>query len=222
MTSFGTEFITLKEKYKKILRNNCWYHGTTLDSLNNLKLKGPLVNHNIGKELDFGHGFYLAPDLEMAKRYTETMIGYMKEMGNQFPFTEDELTPIVIEYELIDPIAESFFIAPDVKTTCFPSYSEDFALFILENRLNPQKKMHDYDLIYGVMSDSNPNILVPQFKGKLITKEQFVDEITKKTTSTRQLSVHNQVICDKLVMKAVHYVKEGVVKHVEYISHGQR
>ncbi|MBE1554860.1 hypothetical protein H4683_001938 [Filibacter limicola] len=82
--------------------------------------------------------------------------------------------------------------------------------------------MHDYDLIYGVMSDSNPNILVPQIKRKAITEEFFINEITKNTTSTRQVSVHNQTICDKLVMKAVHYVKEGVVKHVEYISHGQQ
>ncbi len=67
MTTFGMEFANLKEKYKKILRSNRWYHGTSLESLESLWQKGPLVNHNIGKELDFGHGFYLAPDLEMAK-----------------------------------------------------------------------------------------------------------------------------------------------------------
>ena len=116
------------------------------------------------------------------------------------------------------PIAlksSSFFI-------CFFIYLEDFAKFILLNRLRPNDKIHDFDLVYGVMSDSNPNILVPKVKRGNLTEAEFIKKIMEKTISTRQLSVHNQSICDNLVMKAIHYVKEGVVKHVENIGHGQQ
>lgn len=222
MASYGIEYTSLKEKYKKKLRNSSWYHGTSLAALKSLESKGPLADYNKGKELDFGHGFYLAPDLEMAKRYIEYMISSMKEMEDQFPFSDEDLTPIVIEYNLSDPIVEDYFKDPSYKTISFPNYSEDFARFILHNRLHPNESIHNFDLIYGVMSDSNPNILVPQVKRENLSEEEFVEQITKKTTSTRQLSIHNQSICDKLIMKAIHYVKEGVVRHVENSSHGQQ
>ncbi len=83
----------------------------------------------------------------MAKRYTETMIGFKKEMEHEFNFSEDELVPIVIEYELVNPIAEHLFIDSNLKTTCFTSYTEDFARFTLKNRLQPQTRVHDFDLI---------------------------------------------------------------------------
>lgn len=217
MTLFGTPFEDLKPKYQKKLRNNSWFHGTSLSNLESLKRR-PLVDYNIGKELDFGFGFYLAPNLEMASRYTKNMISYMKDTG--FTFSKDEITPIVIEYEL-NPDVEHFFTNPSYKTICFPEFSVDFAKFILSNRLNPDQRNHNFDLIYGVMSDGNPNVLVPLVRRQLKTEEEFVQEIVSKTTSTRQLSVHNQEICDMLILKDVHYVEEGVVKDVEYIGHGK-
>lgn len=209
----GLNFTQLKEKYKEKLRQNIWYHATTEDCLESLE-KGILVNFNKGKELDFGQGFYLTPDLDMAIRYIESMIKYKKEVAKQFSFSEAELTPVIVEYEFQDCVPADYFENNAYKTTCFPSFSSDFAEFILKNRIESSKQVHDYQLIYGVMSDSNPLVLVPQVKNKFITKDEFIREITSRTMSTRQLSIHSQEICDKLVKKDTHYIKEGVVKYV--------
>lgn len=222
MVLYGSDYSLLKEKHKKKLRQRTWYHGTSLASVASLESTGPLVNFNKGNELDFGHGFYLAPDLNMAKRYIETMVSYKEELQDQFPFSDDELTPVIIEYEFSELVPEDYFMDSSYITTCFPDYSEEFAKFILRNRLLPNEITHSNDLIFGVMSDGNPNKLVPLVKAGTISEDDFISEIIGKTVSTRQLSVHNQSICDNLVMKAIHYVKEGVVKHVENIGHGQQ
>lgn len=222
MILHGTEYSLLKEKHRKKLKQRTWYHGTTLSSLESLESTGPLVKYNKGNELDFGPGFYLAPDLNMAKRYITTMIGYKEELQDSFHFSEEELTPIVIEYDFSDRVPEEYFLDSAHIATCFPNYSEELAKFILQNRLSPNEINHNYDLIFGVMSDSNPNILVPLVRGGNITEADFIKRIVGSPSSTRQLSVHNQSICDNLVMRAIHYIKEGVVKHVENIGHRQQ
>jgi len=221
MYTGGMEFGEIKDKYKNILRRKSWFHGTSLANLQSFVSNGPLVEHNIGNELDFGYGFYLAPDLRMAERYSKRMIEFM-EQTPQFSYTEEDLTPVVIEFEFPESSPSIFFEDHKFRTTCFPSFDEDFANFILSNRMSPCERVHDYDLIFGVMSDSNPNKLVPQVKSGYISSDDFVQEILKNTTSTRQLSIHNQLICATLVIRNIHYVKEGVVKHVEHIGHGQQ
>ena len=119
----GVNFVDLKEKYKKILRGHTWYHATTLDCVKSLK-QGIIVDYNKGKELDFGQGFYLAPDLEMATRYIKTMVGYKQE-ATQFSFSEEELTPVIMEYEFENGVPADYFENDLYKTTCFPSFSPE-------------------------------------------------------------------------------------------------
>lgn len=57
------------------------------------------------------------------------------------------------------------------------------------------KSQHNFDIIYGVMSDSVPTKLLIDYQMGVITKEMVLDGI-KKPNSMKQLSLHNQELCD--------------------------
>lgn len=183
------EFDNLKQKHKNILNKKIWYHGTLDIYLDSLSEK-IISNHNIGSELDFGPGFYLAPTFEIASRFIKQIFEYQKD------FFEEEVKPIVIEVELSETVTA--LIENGSKFIAYPNFDENFAEFILINRLEPLKKIHNYDLIYGVMSDSNPLELIPLYKNGIISKDEFIQEIVNKRNSSKQLSIHNQGICDKI------------------------
>ncbi|AQQ55393.1 hypothetical protein B0X71_19685 (plasmid) [Planococcus lenghuensis] len=49
------------------LEKTKWYHGTTLSGFKSIMKQGVKFDVSVGSELDFGPGFYLAPDKEMAE-----------------------------------------------------------------------------------------------------------------------------------------------------------
>ena len=48
------------------LNQDLWYHGTTIESAENIAANGVIANYNIGDQLDFGPGFYLTDTYERA------------------------------------------------------------------------------------------------------------------------------------------------------------
>ena len=58
------------------------------------------------------------------------------------------------------------------------------------------------------MSDSVPTLLIQKYKNKEITKEAVID-LLKKSTSNKQLSLHNQELCDKIKLTKAYLLKTG-------------
>lgn len=189
------------------LQANKWYHGTTMSDAENIKKNGVIVNKNLGIELDFGYGFYLTPNKKQAEKYIKDKVtaGYNNDLG-LISLNKDN-TPVVLEFEFpYSPF--NFFEKEKTEFGFLPHYDDRFAEFIFHNRyynVNGDAH-HNYDMIYGVMSDSIPVILLQQYRNGEVDKEYVIENL-KKSTSAKQLSIHNQSICDKLILKETYIVE---------------
>lgn len=196
-----------EKKYEEYLQQQSWYHGTTLAQCKNIILKGIKYNYNEGTELDFGYGFYMAPKFEQAEKYIMQMLPYI-------PGDVEDKVPVVIEFE--------FSCTPyvEIKTnTKFLKYDEEFARFVLMNRMNPDSMNHNHEFIIGVMSDSNPVADIMKLRNHEISLEEVIQNFMR-WTSMEQLSLHTQDLCDKLIMKKVTYVTDGKELDINDIKTG--
>lgn len=203
-------------KIKKVLSQNMWYHGTVLSNWDNFCNKGVLVdiNKDTSDALDFGYGFYLAPTKERAEHYITSM---MQNSG----FYKPDDTPMILGFEFT-PL--EWFENEEYNTKIFGKYDDDFAIFVFENRTQNTfgTKQHDYDVIYGVMSDSVPTQAVLEYKMGAKTKEEVL-ECFKKATSMKQLSLHKQELCDIIKLKEAYTIDKitGVRKELNTNDYGK-
>lgn len=198
------EDVEFKNKQVKPLKQNIWYHATTIQHLQSLK-NGVNVNYNKDNALDFGAGFYLTPDIKQAENYIQRNMSF-DHPDSIFLQSGDYDTPIIVEYH-IDGLYDIFMDSKKYRCNLFPNYNERFATFIFINRLHGTKQ-HNCDFIYGVQSDSNPEDIVEQYKSNNITKDQAIHEL-EKSTSSKQLYIGNQEFCDTLsVQKVIPIVNE--------------
>lgn len=65
---------------------------------------------------------------------------------------------------------------------------------------------HKFDLIWGVMSDSNPEQVGWDYKNQKISYEKVI-QLLQKSNSMKQLFISNQEICDMLVINNI-FMKE--------------
>lgn len=183
--------------YIKYMEQSTWFHGTTFSGWKNLCKEKVRVDYNKGTELDFGYGFYLTPKYKQAENYIRRMIPYLSGLN-----IEDQM-PIVIEFELnLSKLDKKY------SHSKFLKYNEEFAEFVLKNRMNPDNINHSFDYVIGVMSDSNPEGLLADYRANIITREELIIGL-QKGTSMEQLSLHNQGICDILKVKKAILVEEG-------------
>lgn len=181
----------LTAKIEKYLSNDIWYHATNVDDWHNICKTGVLAEYNkdLSDALDFGFGFYLTPSKEAAEMYiyklNKAIFGHEKAVILGFKFCP-----------------KSWFTENIYKTKVLNAYDDEFALFVFENRTEnvAGNNQHDYDIIYGVMSDSVPVTIILEYKEGIITKEEALTQL-KKSTSMKQLSLHNQEICDMIVLQ---------------------
>lgn len=177
-------------KIRMVLSQTSWYHATTRSNFENIRSHGIIADYNRGRELDFGFGFYLTPSAELAESYIARLLGWAQQ----------EITdvPVIMEYHFT-PIA--YFENDLFQTAVFPKFDDEFAQFVFTNRLEcgTQKQQHAYDLIYGVMSDSAPTTLLLSYRAGDISKEDVLEGL-KKSNRMKQLSVHNQELCDALIL----------------------
>ena len=179
-----------ENRYKKLLNQETWFHGTTLAGWKELCNKKVKVDYNIGTELDFGYGFYLAPKEDQAASYIKRMLPYLG-------LDDDDKIAVVIEFELnLSKLSDKYHHAK------FLHFDEEFSNFVFQNRTHPNERVHNFDFIIGVMSDSNPQKLIFSYRKKEITYDDVIEGL-KKFTSMEQLSLHNQEICDILKVKRV-------------------
>lgn len=122
----------------------------------------------------------------------------MKLINNDVVSLDDGDYPIVLGFKF-DPLY--YFTSPDYNTKIFAKHDEGFAEFVFNNRMNNKKgeKQHNFSIIYGVMSDSVPTESILQHKLGIKTKDEVIDDF-KKPTSMKQISLHDQSICDILEM----------------------
>lgn len=186
-------------KVRKILEQNMWFHGTVSSNWESFCKNGVLVDFNkdTSDSLDFGFGFYLAPTEERAESYIRGMME-----NTSFYSPTDHPMILGFEFRPIDIFEDTTY-----NSKILSKYDDEFAIFVFENRCEniDGSKQHNYDVIYGVMSDSVPTKAIIDYKMGIITKEDVLESL-KKSTSMKQLSLHNQDICDIIKLKEAYII----------------
>ena len=178
----------LSPKIQATLSSHKWYHATTKSNYENLLKSGIIADYNRGSELDFGYGFYLTNNEKMAENYISRLFDSLPDEGREIL--------VIMEYEFC-PV--DWFLSDDYKSKVFAKFDDEFAEFVFKNRLESatNKQQHEYDVIYGVMSDSVPTKLLLDFRAGETSKELVLEGL-KKSTSMKQISIHNQNLCNTL------------------------
>ena len=115
------------------------------------------------------------------------------DIGMPLKENKDNKIPVVIEFSFV-PI--EWYHQGGYKFGFFNAYDDEFAEFVFHNRLNnfDGSQHHDYDVIFGVMSDSLPILLIQKYKAGEISREDVIQGL-KKATSNKQISLHRQELC---------------------------
>ncbi|MBQ6084182.1 MAG: DUF3990 domain-containing protein [Bacteroidales bacterium] len=152
------------------------YHGT-----NSIIKSIDLSHSRVGK--DFGAGFYLTPDEQIAQRQAERKF---ERFG--------EGKAIVYKFSVDDDLLNT------VKTLHFDSYTSEWAKFVFANRKNRTlKQTHDYDIVIGPIADDVVGYQIRRVEEGIISEEQFLEEI-KFHTITIQYMFATQKAVDLLMM----------------------
>lgn len=135
------------------------YHGSNV-KIDQIDLTLGRINK------DFGKGFYLTSlhqqAIEMAKR-----------RALQSPESE----AIVTEFMFDDSCLKS----SELNIKIFPEVSEEWALFILNNRHASNTKFHhNYDIVIGPVADDGVVQQLDLYEMQIITLQQLVDSLRYK------------------------------------------
>ncbi|MGE8079251.1 DUF3990 domain-containing protein [Peribacillus loiseleuriae] len=186
---------------EKYLKKNKWYHATTLSGWKEICDKKLQVNHNKNHELDFGYGFYLTPKLDQANKFIQTIISLpddnlLLELDSlyQTESNQDDKVGVIVEFDFIP---YDWYTDKSYNHKILSTYDDEFAEFVFYNRTEniDGSNQHKFDFIFGVMSDSIPTIEIQKYRDGQIGKDEVIESL-KKSTSSKQLSIHNQVLCD--------------------------
>lgn len=140
------------------------YHGTNADIL-----QIDLWKSRVGK--DFGLGFYLTPDRQVAQRQAERKF-------EQYGVGSAR----VYEYSVDDNAIQA------LRVLQFNSYSLEWARFVLMNRKNRTRiQIHDYDIVIGPIADDVIGYQIRRVEEGIITEEQFLEEIKYHTVTIQYI-----------------------------------
>ena len=199
-----TELLGISVKVANQLNRDFWYHGTTMEDALNIQETGVIANYNLGTQLDFGTGFYLTDTEDKASSYM-SRLPYVDESGEAV--SRDKWA--VIEFEF-NPCEFLLSKGGAVNFHTFPKHDEEFAKFVFFNRLNNSfnDRPHGYEIIWGVMSDSNPIEIISDYQQGLIDEQAAIEKL-QKPNSMKQLYIGTQDICSMLkVHKIIEKSKE--------------
>lgn len=132
------------------------YHGSNVD-FDKIDLAKCRPNK------DFGQGFYLTDIRSQAAAMAVRRCEF-EETGN----------PIVQEYEFDEHIIDS----QEVKVKIFDGVSQEWAEFILMNRMAHGDRKHDYDIVVGPVADDGVVFQLNLYMQRLITMEMLIKELT--------------------------------------------
>ena len=130
------------------------YHGTNAEIL-----QIDLAQSRVGK--DFGLGFYLTPDRNVAQRQAERkFVQYGEGAARVYEYSIDN-----------DSLKE-------LKVLQFDEYSLEWSRFILQNRKNrTHTQLHDYDVVIGPIADDVIGYQIRRVEEGIINEQQFLEEI---------------------------------------------
>ena len=145
---------------------------------------------------DFGKGFYLTPDLAVAKRMAGRCVERSDWQGAPkyvyaYDFDEADLS--------------------ELNVRCFaPTVDEGFALFVMANRqLRTRAKDHNrdnrFDIVLGPIADDKMGVLFRKYEDGEVTLEHLINELKFKKLSM-QYSFHTNKALAKLELKEVRRV----------------
>lgn len=147
------------------------YHGTNA-VIQNIDLN----ESRVGK--DFGLGFYLTPDKQVAQRQAERKFEQYG-VGNA----------CVYEYIFDDNAQQS------LKVLHFDSYTMEWARFVLMNRKKRTRtQIHDYDIVIGPIADDVIGYQIRRVEEGIITEEQFLDEIKYHTVTIQYMFATDKAV----------------------------
>ncbi len=147
------------------------YHGTNAEIL-----RIDLKESRVGK--DFGIGFYLTPDKQVAQRQAERKF-------EQYGIGEAR----VYEYTIDDNALKA------LKVLQFDSYTMEWARFVLMNRKNRTRTLvHNYDIVIGPIADDVIGYQIRRVEEGIITEEQFLDEIKYHTVTIQYMFATDMAI----------------------------
>lgn len=147
------------------------YHGTNAEIL-----QIDLKESRVGK--DFGIGFYLTPDKQVAQRQAERKF-------EQYGVGEAR----VYEYTIDDNALKA------LKVLQFDSYTMGWARFVLMNRKNRTRtQVHNYDIVIGPIADDVIGYQIRRVEEGIITEEQFLDEIKYHTVTIQYMFATDMAI----------------------------
>lgn len=147
------------------------YHGTNAEIL-----QIDLKESRVGK--DFGIGFYLTPDKQVAQRQAERKF-------EQYGVGEAR----VYEYTIDDNALQA------LKVLQFDSYTMGWARFVLMNRKNRTRtQVHNYDIVIGPIADDVIGYQIRRVEEGIITEEQFLEEIKYHTVTIQYMFATDMAI----------------------------
>lgn len=132
------------------------YHGSNID-FDKIDLAKCRPNK------DFGQGFYLTDIRSQAEAMAVRRCEF-----------EETGTPIVQEYEF----DERLIRGQEFKCKVFNGVSQEWAEFILMNRMAHGVRKHDYDIVVGPVADDGVVFQLNLYMQRLITMDTLVKELT--------------------------------------------
>ena len=147
------------------------YHGT------NAIIKNiDIAQSRVGK--DFGLGYYLTPDKQVAHRQAERKF-------EQFGTGEVLVYKYFVDEEALKTL----------KVLRFDDYSLDWARFVLSNRRNrSRQQIHDYDIVKGTIADDVVGYQIRRVEEGIISEEKFLEEIKFHTVTIQYLFATQKAI----------------------------
>ena len=145
---------------------------------------------------DFGRGFYLTPDISVAKRMAERCAERSDWQG---------APKYVYVYDFDDSDLDGFNIRRFA-----PVVDEAFAMFVMANRQARSRaadhnRDNRYDVVAGPIADDKMGVLFRRFEDGEITLEYLMNELRFKKLSM-QYSFHTSRGLSKLTLKEVRRV----------------
>lgn len=140
------------------------YHGTNAEIL-----QIDLNESRVGK--DFGLGFYLTLDRQVAQRQAERKL-------EQYGIGKAQ----VYEYDIEEAAMQS------LRVLNFDRYTLEWARFVLMNRKNRTRtRVHDYDIVIGPIADDVIGYQIRRVEEGIISEEQFLEEIKFHTVTIQYM-----------------------------------
>lgn len=180
------------------------YHGTQLCHAMDIIENGVNLSKS-NMYLDFGKGFYLTPDISMAKNMAKRVLGGLSKTKKAFP------TVMSFEYK------EN----PELSYKIFDNEDIEWAKFIMANRVTPEiarelclsdsNSDFKYDIVIGGTADGNVARIASDLRYGRLQPKQYslkLSDFLKQDGSSYGTQI---VLCTKKSISCIEYIKCDII-----------